>query len=302
MVFKFDSEYVFLTYPHSAFDHQTLFTFLNSVCTLEWARIATEAHEDGEPHVHVVGQFKRRYQTRNERAFDYEQRHPNIQKTRNVRNAIKYLEKDGQFSDFGTLPVAASKRSASEVYEAARAMGDTAEFWILAADSGVNFMYAKKLLDLSQSEKSDDTIGPDWTADLSRECFELMCSLPHETKSTVVIGPTGCGKTSWACRVAEKPALWVRHVDVLLSFKKGFHKSIIFDDLDFAHIPRHSQIFLTDKDMPSQVHCRYKYAKIPAGVSKIFTCNHWPFTPGIPEVERRCHVIKVINPVSNPFI
>lgn len=105
-----------------------------------------------------------------------------------------------------------------------------------------------------------------------------------------MVGPTGCGKTSWAKRVAPKPALWVRHIDVLREFREGYHQSIIFDDMSFKHMPQQAQVHLTDWHNKSHIHCRYGHATVPAKTVKIFTCNEYPFIQD-PAVKRRVHLI-----------
>lgn len=119
-------------------------------------------------------------------------------------------------------------------------------------------------------------------------------------KSLVIQGPPGCGKTNWAKIHAKKPALFVSHLDRLKDFRIGIHKSIIFDDLDFQHLPRTSQIHLVDRENPRDIHIRYAVAHIPAGVQKIFTCNHEPFIRD--DAIRRRVDFKLIDPINRPFI
>lgn len=92
----------------------------------------------------------------------------------------------------------------------------------------------------------------------------------------VLRGPTGCGKTTWAKRNMPIPILFVSHIDTLKKFRTGFHKSIIFDDIDVKHYPRTGQIHLVDFENPRDIHCRHSTAHIPAGIYKCFTCNEWP--------------------------
>lgn len=73
----------------------------------------------------------------------------------------------------------------------------------------------------------------------------------------------------------------------------GYHKSIIFDDVDFNHYPRTAQIHLCDFDNARDIHVRYGTAHIPAGIAKVFTCNEWPLSSD-PAVMRRVKRINVI--------
>lgn len=118
--------------------------------------------------------------------------------------------------------------------------------------------------------------------------------------SLILIGPPGCGKTNWAKIHAKKPCLFVSHLDRLKDFKVGFHQSIIFDDLDFKHLPRTSQIHLVDRENPRDIHIRYRVAHIPASTQKIFTCNEEPFIRD--DAIKRRTKWKIINPINSPFI
>jgi len=99
--------------------------------------------------------------------------------------------------------------------------------------------------------------------------------LPSNT--TVVVGKSGTGKTTWAKTRCPKPALFVSHLDDLKSFRPNIHKAIIFDDMDFKHFPTTAQIHIVDQSDPRSIHVRYATVKLPANLCKIFTCNEFPF-------------------------
>lgn len=90
------------------------------------------------------------------------------------------------------------------------------------------------------------------------------------SKSQVISGPPGCGKTQFALAHFDNP-LFVRHLDDLK--KLDGHDGIVFDDMKFRHLPRESQIHLADIDQPSSIHLRFENALIPANMKKIFTTN-----------------------------
>lgn len=287
--FKFDSTSFFLTYPQSGdLEWTDIVNHLQSLKQLDWVRVCKESHQDGEPHHHAVGKFKGRYQSRNARYFDVRGKHPNIQSIRSIKRAIEYVSKDGEFHDVGTVPDGSGEDI--DWMEAARNSSES-EFYKLALQKRLPFMYAKKFWDLGSKTKTSE-IPANYEPDLTRECFELLVHVPSTTQSTVVVGPTGCGKSSWAKRVANKPALWVRHMDVLRSFRPGYHMSIIFDDMSFAHMPREAQIHIVDQSDEAHIHCRYGYAIIPANTQKIFTANAFPFTND-PAIERRLYQINL---------
>lgn len=110
-------------------------------------------------------------------------------------------------------------------------------------------------------------------------------------KSVIIIGPSGCGKTHYALGHFRN-ALFVTHIDDLLRFQQGVHDGIIFDDMDFRHMPRTAQIHITDWDQDRSIHCRYTVARIPRHTQKIFTCNEYCFIDD-PAIRRRVTVTEV---------
>lgn len=93
-----------------------------------------------------------------------------------------------------------------------------------------------------------------------------------EVKSDIIWGPSGIGKTSFA-KALFPNALFVSHIDDLRHFNSELYDAIIFDDMDFKHLPRSSQIHLVDFDDHRSIHVRYGVASIPAGTKKIFLTN-----------------------------
>lgn len=101
-------------------------------------------------------------------------------------------------------------------------------------------------------------------------------------------GPSGIGKTQFACSFFSRP-LFVRHIDQLRKFNAADHGGIIFDDMNFLHWPRESQITLLDCDMPTAVHVRYTIVEIPAFTKRIFTSNVDIFDMTQRAISRRVH-------------
>lgn len=110
-------------------------------------------------------------------------------------------------------------------------------------------------------------------ADLTeRKLEDFTILLEHDwTKSQVICGPSGWGKTEYAKALLPK-ALFVSHIDELAGYNEE-HQGIIFDDMSFDHQPRTAQIHLVDQDNPRGIHIRYTVANIPANVKKVFLTN-----------------------------
>lgn len=91
--------------------------------------------------------------------------------------------------------------------------------------------------------------------------------------SIILWGEAGLGKTEFAKTILGEGYLMVSHMDDLRDYDPNFHSGILFDDMDFKHTPRHSQIHLIDWDNNRSIHARYRVARIPKHTKKIFTTN-----------------------------
>lgn len=289
MPFKFDGQFFFLTYPHSGFSHEELHLQIQSIASVDWLRVCTEAHEDGDPHIHAVGKFKKRFQSRNERVFDFNGRHPKIEPVRSIAKALEYVSKEGNFTDFGTVPSKRAKRDWADIVAAAG--GDEQEWLRVVFEERVPQHVAKRLRELRESASVDldDYDGRPMASSLS--------TLPTEWTSMLVIGPPGIGKTGWAMLWCKRPCLLVKHIDTLREFRTGYHQSILFDDCKFAHLPRETQLQLCDYENAVQVHVRYGVAKIPAHVPRLFLCNpdSEPFIEDPAIQGRRLRVFRILD-------
>lgn len=281
-----DATTFFLTYPQSNFTHEQVHTALEQVKPVVWARVAIEAHEDGNPHIHAIVRFGARVKTRsNMHLFDIDGRHPNIQVTRNIKHVLEYIAKDGNYKDFGQVPGATSTY---DLLVQTAQSGNRTAYDRIALDNRVSVGWATHIWTDTNKVDTHTILEPGQ----GTECLQLQ-GLQLHPGSVAIIGPSGCGKSTWAKRVAPKPALWVRHMDDLRKFTKQ-HKCIIFDDMDFKHMPRTAQIHIVDQDDTSSIHVRYGTVTIPANTQKIFTANEKPFLDD-PAINRRVKYWNIIQ-------
>lgn len=100
-----DATTFFLTYPRADFgSHQRLYDFFATLGDVLYARIAREQHEDGGTHYHALVKYSRRLRG-DIRRLDFDGHHPNIQSARSVRRVLEYISKEGDFEDYGAVPV-----------------------------------------------------------------------------------------------------------------------------------------------------------------------------------------------------
>lgn len=282
--FQFDGVQFFSTWSQCGdLTREEVLSHLQSIRPLKWCRIALEPHQDGQPHIHAAGVWSKRLKTSNCRLLDIRGKHPKWEPMRSIGASLTYLNKEWEFIDYGSVP--GSTSSNFNPVEASTSLSES-EYFSECLKHKVPFQYAAKFLDL-QKAKNATTIVESYVPDMLRETLEVQAVPFVENKTNILIGPTGVGKTQWAKRIAPKPALWVRHIDVLRSFRIGYHKSVIFDDVVFTHYPRESQIHIADVQDEAHIHVRYGVAIIPAGIPRIFTANRAVFIAD-EAIDRRC--------------
>lgn len=287
-----DATSFFLTYSHSdtwdaaAFELDKVYDFLKSIKPVVWARVAIEPHANGTPHCHAVVRYGARVKTRSDnRLFDYGGIHPNITIPRNIKNVLQYHIKGSMYKDYGEVP---GTTSIFDEMQTAAASLDRDALDRCALENRVSKQWADHLW-ARHAVRDANTI---LDAGAGTMCLQLQ-GLLFTGGSVAVIGPSGCGKTTWAKLVCPKPGLWVRHIDDLRKLGPQ-HKSIIFDDMDFTHWPRTSQIHLVDQHDSSSINVRYGTVTLPAGMPRIFTGNTHMFTSD-PAIDRRIMVTMIYS-------
>jgi len=283
MTFRLATSDFALTYPQSnGLSQQALFEFLKKQKKIKYVLVSAETHKDGNPHLHAHIQYTARKDVKRQDYFDLEGRHCNIQATRDAEDWNEYCKKDGNFLEWGEL------EREFNLYERARQLSHD-DYFELCRTKKICFQYAMEAWRISQ--QVDTTLTEDSV--INGTCGILEALDPrHEHKSIVIIGPSGIGKTVFAKKRATKPALFVSHLDQLKTFNPQRHKSIIFDDMSFTHIPTTGQIHLVDRFEPRAIHIRYGVVNIPAGVERWFTCNANPFVEH-PAIARRTNKINL---------
>ena len=105
--FRFCSQQAFLTYPQASNTTKAhIVDFFKTLCIpsqrsedkyVERILVAEERHEDGNRHFHAYIKFSTKVDIADERLFDVDGHHPNIQGVRSAKNVLDYCKKDGDF-------------------------------------------------------------------------------------------------------------------------------------------------------------------------------------------------------------
>jgi len=290
--FRLDARNVFLTYPHCNLELLDVKFHLTMKPWVQYLIICKEKHEDGSPHIHATIKFSKKVHISNERHFDIESFHPNIQAVKHFGKSVNYCKKDGDFVEYGDfaekekqvmIPLFHENITKLEwltqCFEQKIPYGYAMAFW----DEQCPLKQFTTLLDFDDKHKSR----------IQDPKLSLLVPTTDHLKSYLIVGPSGCGKTTWCKLHCEKPALMVTHMDDLKGFRINFHKSIIFDDMCFNHLDAVLQIPIVDRYDNRSVHCRYNCALIPAKIQKFFTCNVIPFDISKPQIARRINLINL---------
>jgi len=278
-MFRFDTKTLYLTYSQCSLPKEEVFSQLGDILSKENNEIleyivAEEKHQSGDGHLHCYLTLRNQLRSRNQRLLDLvgleeEIYHPNIQgRVKSPRRCMEYCRKEGQY--LTNIPISLSKNGTwGNMLDLAKS-GDLQKARELIANNEPrdSIIYATQintaLLAVTRAAVRDTTA-------LTMERYP---DLPNwDRKKTLIIqGESGLGKTCLA-RLLLPTALFCTHVDTLKSFQLGVHKGIIFDDLEFKHLPRTTQIHVTDTADPRDIHCRHTCAFIPEDIPRIITTN-----------------------------
>lgn len=308
----FQGKFAFLTYAQADIASDDLHAFLHDKEPIERAVICREHHSDNGLHTHAAIHFRRRFTTRRTDFFDFDGHHPNIQRVRSWGASVNYCRKDDgdQISYYGcTAEDAVDRRGeeglGSQAIAAASAATSRLEWLSWCIDHQLAFAYAEQLWrqfhgaqapTIFERENGGGVIGG------------ILHQMRAHERVTVVCGPSGVGKTTWAKREATLPTLFVTDIDDLGHFDPAIHQSIIFDECRFngdttegrrkGKWPLTAQIKLITWDDPVSIRIRYKIASIPRHIQKIITCTDtYPFTQDR-QIERRIHIIDLYTDLT----
>lgn len=295
MVFRVDAKNFAITFPATSalpFNKHELLDHLSTLPGVNYTLVCKELHESGVPHYHALVMFSRRKNIRDPRFFDFMGAHANVQAVRNLRQWIDYVKKDGDFCEHGEQPELSTP--AESRFPSINDYNSEINWLEACLAAKVPAGYAIRMWQLSQ-QLDCLTIPTDYVSPPNAQVCDALrnFSLPEDAhKSIVLIGYSGSGKTTWAKSQAPKPALFVSSAEDLRQLRPD-HKAIIFDDCNFNHWPRESQIHLVDRYEPRSIRIRYTNALLPAGILRIFTANTDPLLLSDEAIRRRVRVYRI---------
>ena len=144
-----------------------------------------------------------------------------------------------------------------------------------------------------------------------RDSFKDLAPVDWGTEFATlhVYGPSGVGKTKWACAQFENPC-FIKPFDSIgcvealaKQFDPNVHDGLVLDEVDLSFMSRQTAIGFVDKDEPCTLDVRYKAFKLPP-VKKLLVSNPAPYPDLYPldphgAIRRRLGVLHITSQTWN---
>uniref|UniRef100_E7BM25 Replication-associated protein n=1 Tax=Tomato yellow leaf curl virus-[Taft:Iran] TaxID=761712 RepID=E7BM25_9GEMI len=302
-LFKIYAKNYFLTYPNCSLSKKEALSqllALNTPTNKKFIRVAQELHEDGSPHLHVLIQFEGKYQCKNQRFFDLSSPsrsahfHPNIQAAKSSTDVKTYVEKDGDFVDFGVFQIdgrsaRGGQQSANDAYAEALNSGSKSEALNILKEKApkdyiLQFHNLSSNLDRIFQEPPAPYISPFLSSSFNQVPDELevwvsenvmsSAARPWRPNSIIIEGDSRTGKTMWARSLGPHNYL-CGHLDLSPKVYSNDAWYNVIDDVDPHYLKHFKEFMGAQRDWQSNT----KYGKpiqIKGGIPTIFLCNPGP--------------------------
>lgn len=235
--------------------------------TVTYIVFGRERGENGTPHLQGYIEFNTRKRFSTVKRLLSNRIH--LETRRGTSDeAADYTKKDGDFFEHGTISITNQGRRTDleDVVESIKEGATLRDLW--ENNTSTMIRYSRGIKEaMSELRPIEEHKGFDLdTFAFHPINFDL-------SKSIIIWGDSGARKTSYVISRWPKICM-VSHMDDLLNFKPDEHDGILFDDMDFQHIPRTAQIHLVDQTFDRSIHIRYTTVTIPKNTLKVFTTNN----------------------------
>nr|AFQ60630.1 replication associated protein [Tomato yellow leaf curl Axarquia virus] len=302
-LFKIYAKNYFLTYPNCSLSKEEALSQLKNLETptnKKYIKVCRELHDNGEPHLHVLIQFEGKYQCKNQRFFDLVSPnrsahfHPNIQAAKSSTDVKTYVEKDGDFIDFGIFQIdgrsaRGGQQSANDAYAEALNSGNKSEALNILKEKApkdyiLQFHNLSSNLDRIFSPPLEVYVSPFLSSSFNQVPDELeewvaenvvsSAARPWRPISIVIEGDSRTGKTMWARSLGPHNYL-CGHLDLSPKVYSNDAWYNVIDDVDPHYLKHFKEFMGAQRDWQSNT----KYGKpiqIKGGIPTIFLCNPGP--------------------------
>nr|QIH45402.1 replication protein [Ludwigia yellow vein virus]QIH45410.1 replication protein [Ludwigia yellow vein virus] len=301
--FQIKAKNIFLTYPKCHIPKEEALELIKAIhCPSDklFIRVAQEKHSDGTLHLHALIQFKGKAQFRNPRHFDIthpntsSQFHPNFQGAKSSSDVKSYIEKDGDYVDWGVFQVdgrsaRGGQQTANDAAaEALNAGSKEAALSIIREKLPKEYIFQfhnlNSNLDRIFAPPAEVFVSPFLASSFDQVPEELECwaeenvrdaaARPWRPVSIVVEGESRTGKTMWARSLGPHNYL-CGHLDLSPKIYSNDAWYNVIDDVDPHYLKHFKEFMGAQRDWQSNT----KYGKpiqIKGGIPTIFLCNPGP--------------------------
>nr|WER78681.1 C1 [Tomato yellow leaf curl virus] len=302
-LFNIYAKNYFLTYPKCSLSKEEALSQLKPLETptnIKYIKLCRELHKNEEPHLHVLILFKGKYQCKNQRFFylgspTTSPHFPlNIQGAKSSSDVKTYMEKDGDFIDFGVFQVdgrsaRGGQQSANDAYAEAINSGCKSEALYILKEKApkdyiLQFHNLSSNLDRIFSPPLEVYVSPFLSSSFNQVPDELeewvaenvvsSAARPWRPISIVIEGDSRTGKTMWARSLGPHNYL-CGHLDLSPKVYSNDAWYNVIDDVDPHYLKHFKEFMGAQRDWQSNT----KYGKpiqIKGGIPTIFLCNPGP--------------------------
>nr|WER78639.1 C1 [Tomato yellow leaf curl virus] len=302
-LFNIYAKNYFLTYPKCSLSKEEALSQLKNLETptnKKYIKVCKELHDNGEPHLHVLILFEGKYQCNNQRIVYLVSPnrsahfHPNIQAAKSSTDVKTYVEKDGDFIDFGVFQIdgrsaRGGQQSANDAYAEALNSGSKSEALNILKEKApkdyiLQFHNLSSNLDRIFSPPLEVYVSPFLSSSFNQVPDELeewvaenvvsSAARPWRPISIVIEGDSRTGKTMWARSLGPHNYL-CGHLDLSPKVYSNDAWYNVIDDVDPHYLKHFKEFMGAQKDWQSNT----KYGKpiqIKGGIPTIFLCNPGP--------------------------
>lgn len=301
--YRIAAKNIFLTFPHCTLSNQEAQEQLLQIecpSNKKFIRISRELHENGEPHLHVLIQFEGKIQIYNPRHFDLRHPssgrtfHPNIQGAKSSSDVKSYIEKDGDYIDWGEFQIdgrsaRGGQQTANDAAAAALNSGNAdAALAIIREKLPKDFIFQfhnlKPNLELIFKPTDTTYVSPFSLSSFTNVPEELQewadgyfgvpaAARPLRYKSIIIEGNSRTGKTMWA-RSLGKHNYLTGHLDFSTRVYSDNVEYNVIDDVDPTYLKMKHWKHLVGAQREWQTNLKYgKPRVIKGGIPSIILCN-----------------------------
>jgi len=300
--FRLSSKSFYLTYPKSGdLTRERVLEHFQTFPKFDKYLISKELHKDGDPHIHALLLLTKEYNLKDERAFDIDEHHPNIQSAKRRTAVEQYITKDDDYITNYYKP----KENPWAIIHDPTIPIDTALATFTKKQPRAMVLWPEQVEKAAKKARLNPP-EPEFPMD---QFNQPPIEFEGRANNILLYGDGELGKTKFAEAHFKHP-LVVDTVDDLKKLDKDKHDGIVYDDWDFTEQglkwPATKVIKLLETNREVTIPARYHNVTLPAGRKQMFTRNHSnPFTdlplqdPTRLALETRVKKVHVTSPLFN---